>query len=98
MWPDEPELSRAPTSDDRVVVRAEPIDGATPPTHILGTPGYVSPEQLVDPDADRPADVYSLGAILFEILAGETLHPRGGDAVRSITDSTLPAGSLTLVR
>ena len=59
------------------------IEGATPPTHILGTPGYVSPEQLVDPDADRPADVYSLGAILFEILAGEPLHPRGGDAVAS---------------
>lgn len=33
VWPDEPELSRAPTSDDRVVVRAEPIDGATPSTH-----------------------------------------------------------------
>ncbi|HUQ03717.1 MAG TPA: serine/threonine-protein kinase [Kofleriaceae bacterium] len=66
------------------------IEGATPPTHILGTPGYVSPEQLGDPDAERPADVYSLGSILFEILAGETLHPRGGDAVAStISEGTV---------
>ena len=48
---------------------------------ILGTPGYMSPEQVRGGEAEAPADVYSLGAILFEILAGEPLHPRGEAAL-----------------
>jgi len=50
---------------------------------ILGTPGYMSPEQVRGGEAEAPADVYSLGAILFEILAGEPLHPRGEAALTS---------------
>jgi eukaryotic-like serine/threonine-protein kinase len=44
----------------------------------VGTPGYMSPEQVRGvPDIDGRADVYTLGCLLFEILAGEPLHPRG---------------------
>jgi serine/threonine-protein kinase len=51
-------------------------DASTQTGTVLGTPGYISPEQLKGDPAGPPADVYSLGAILFELLAGETLHPR----------------------
>jgi serine/threonine-protein kinase len=46
-------------------------------TDLLGTPGYMAPEQIHSRDkVDRAADVYALAAILFEIVAGEPLHPR----------------------
>jgi eukaryotic-like serine/threonine-protein kinase len=43
---------------------------------LLGTPGYISPEQLKGDAVTAPADVYALGSILFELLAGEPLHPK----------------------
>jgi serine/threonine-protein kinase len=57
---------------------------ATSASTILGTPGYMAPEQIDVPSGVGPAaDVYSLGAILFEILAREPLHERGLGALDS---------------
>jgi serine/threonine-protein kinase len=50
---------------------------------MLGTPGYMAPEQLRGLTPTPAADVYALGAILFEILSREPLHPRGESAVGS---------------
>jgi eukaryotic-like serine/threonine-protein kinase len=52
------------------------IDEGTKTGTLLGTPGYIAPEQLKGDPAAPPADVYALGSILFELLAGEPLHPR----------------------
>ncbi|MBX7193599.1 MAG: serine/threonine protein kinase [Sandaracinaceae bacterium] len=50
---------------------------ATEAGSFLGTLGYAAPEQIVDAaGVDARADVYALGAILFEILAAEPAHPR----------------------
>ncbi|MDB4956341.1 MAG: Serine/threonine protein kinase PrkC, regulator of stationary phase [Myxococcales bacterium] len=49
----------------------------------IGTPGYMAPEQVRGIDIDGRADVYTLGCLLFEILAGEPLHPRGFEGLQS---------------
>jgi serine/threonine-protein kinase len=44
---------------------------------MLGTPGYAAPEQVRGEPVGPPADIYALGAVLFEILTGTPLHPDG---------------------
>lgn len=49
--------------------------GVTESGAVLGTIGYLSPEQLRgELDVDARADIYSLGVLLFEILARRPLH------------------------
>ena len=40
----------------------------TSPGAMMGTPMYMAPEQMVNPEVGPDADVFSLGCILFEIL------------------------------
>lgn len=43
---------------------------ATPRGNVIGTPLYMSPEQMLGQDVDRRADIYALGAVLYELVSG----------------------------
>jgi serine/threonine protein kinase len=53
-------------------------DGAMTGTGaILGTPGYMTPEKVRGEPVDVRSDVFSLEAILYELLAGRRAFPGG---------------------
>ncbi len=45
--------------------------GTTVPGALIGTPGYAAPEQWIGQPVDARADLYALGVVLFEMIAGQ---------------------------
>jgi HEAT repeat protein/tRNA A-37 threonylcarbamoyl transferase component Bud32 len=45
--------------------------------YVIGSPKYMAPEQILGKKVDERADIYSLGVILYEMLAGNPPYSRG---------------------
>ncbi len=63
------------------------LDGLTRAGIVLGTPGYMAPELITGDAVDARADLFAVGAILFEMLAGRPAF--GGRTVTAILSATL---------
>jgi serine/threonine protein kinase len=71
------------------------VDGSSPrissmdtdPGTFMGTVGYLSPEQAKSLEVDTRSDVFSLGVVLYEMIAGQ--NPFNRDAFSEVIDAIL---------
>ena len=59
----------------------------TDPGTVMGTVGYMSPEQLKGQPVDHRSDIFSFGAILYEMLSGK--HAFRGDSIAETISAIL---------
>ena len=78
-----PRLPTQPADDTSPTLPVAPTD----PGRILGTVGYMSPEQIRGNPGDGRSDIFAFGAILYEMLAGRP--PFRGDSPIETLNSIL---------
>ncbi|MBI3664906.1 MAG: serine/threonine-protein kinase [Acidobacteria bacterium] len=62
---------------------ASTMGGQTEPGAVLGTVGYMSPEQVRGQPVDHHSDIFAFGAILYEMISGKRAF-RGASAVETM--------------
>lgn len=74
IWIQEPS-GRAKVLDFGLALGASPIDAVEAHGSVIGTPGYLSPEQARGEPLDDRSDLYSLGVVLYQLACGRLPLP-----------------------
>jgi eukaryotic-like serine/threonine-protein kinase len=76
------ENGTAKVTDFGIARAIDPGEGLTETGTVLGTSGYIAPEQASGRRVDSRSDQYSLGVVLYELLTGEP--PYSGENVMAV--------------
>jgi WD40 repeat protein len=78
--------------------RTSPDDGLTSAGTVLGTPAYMAPEQARGEPVDRRADVFAIGALLWELCSLHKLPPNfSGQRRRLLRNAGIDPDLITIV-
>ncbi len=55
---------------DENITSAPTVPYVTEPGFVMGTPGYMSPEQVRGAEVEAPGDIFSFGSVLYEMVTG----------------------------
>jgi serine/threonine-protein kinase len=81
------------------IARTLDVDGSMTQTGtVLGTSNYIAPEQASGQPVDAHSDVYALGAVLYELLAGDVPFPGESFVAVAMKHMHEPAPNLLDVR
>jgi serine/threonine protein kinase/tetratricopeptide (TPR) repeat protein len=78
---------KRPVGMDGAVFTSDTDETITLPDRLGGTPGYMSPEQLRGGTVDFRSDVFSFGALLYELVSGDQSFK--GDSPLDVISATL---------
>jgi eukaryotic-like serine/threonine-protein kinase len=82
-------LAKTHLTAERPANEATHLQTGTSPGMVMGTAGYMSPEQVRARPTDHRTDIFSLGVVLYEMLAGR--RPFGGDSAVETMNAILTA-------
>ena len=69
-------IQASPNTGETVAARRE----ASTPGMVVGTIGYMSPEQVTGAPVDQRTDIFAFGALVYEMLAGRSAFVRASSA------------------
>jgi len=85
----------SPAGGSAEVTSAPTTPASTEPGLVMGTAGYISPEQVRGQPADARSDIFAFGAVLYEMLTGERAFARAttGESLTAVLRDQPPEPS-----